>query len=126
MNKTEFEKITTIVKKYISELEDIAVACTNNNIITLDHLTIGQLSKLSSQARELQSKTDQFLKQDLYHVIGMGNLSAAQMATISKLVKETTEHRSLMKTLAALPELPKKVSTSSKYKSSLLQCTLKS
>jgi hypothetical protein len=124
MNKTDFNKITTVVKTYISELNNIAMICTKDNIITLEHLTVNQLTELSDKARDLQSKTDQFLKQDLYHVIGMGNLSGAQMAIVAKLVKDTTEHRSLMKTLATLPTLPKKVVCKSTYKSKTLNCTL--
>lgn len=126
MKTSEFNKIKGTVKGYIDELRAMHTACTNNNVVTLDHLTVGQVAELSERAKELQSKTDQFLKQDLYHVIGMGNLSASQMAITTKLVKDITEHRSLMKTLAALPVLPKKLSTSSEYKSKVLNVKLKS
>jgi hypothetical protein len=126
MKTVEFNKITGVVKSYIAELREMYTACNDNGIITVEHLTIGQATDLSERARDLQSKTDQFLKQDLYHVIGMGNLSASQMATTTKLVKDLTEHRTLMKTLAALPALPKKISTSSEYKSKSLGVKLKS
>ena len=126
MKTVEFNKITEVVKSYVTELREMHTTCNNNGVITVEHLTIGQAADLSERARDLQSKTDQFLKQDLYHVIGMGNLSASQMATTTKLVKDITEHRTLMKTLAALPTLPKKISTSSEYKSKSLGVKLKS
>jgi hypothetical protein len=126
MKTVEFNKITGVVKSYIAELREMYTVCNNNGIITVEHLTIGQATDLSERARDLQSKTDQFLKQDLYHVIGMGNLSASQMATTTKLVKDLTEHRTLMKTLATLPAFPKKISTSSEYKSKSLGVKLKS
>ena len=94
-------------------------------IITVEHLTIGQATDLSERARDLQSKTDQFLKQDLYHIIGMGNLSASQSAALNKLVKGITEHRTVIKTLAGIPTLPNKVSNISTYKATAFGLNLK-
>lgn len=72
--------------------------------------------KKITKARDLQSKTDSFLHNDLYHIIGMGNLSASQAAALNKLVKGITEHRTVIKTLAALPTLPNGVANTSSYK----------
>jgi hypothetical protein len=47
----------------------------------------------------------------------MGNLSASQAATLSKLVKGITAHRSVVKVAAGIPTLPSKIATTSKYKS---------
>jgi hypothetical protein len=46
----------------------------------------------------------------------MGNLSASQSASLNKLVRGITDHRTVVKTLAALPVLPNKVATTSTYK----------
>lgn len=117
MRTSEFKGIKTILNKYISQSTSIAEACVVNDEITFDHLTIGQVKDLTEKARELQSKTDMFLKDELYHIIGMGNLSASQTATLNKLVKDITMHRSVVKAVAGLPTLPTKISSVSKYKS---------
>ena len=116
MKSSEFKGIKTILTKYINQSAELTETCVVDDHITLDHLTIGQVKDLTVKARELQSKTDQFLKQDLYHIIGMGNLSASQVATLNKLVKGITEHRTVIKALAVLPTLPNTVSKTSTYK----------
>lgn len=117
MRTSEFKGIKTILNKYISQSTSIAELCVVNDEITFDHLTIGQVKDLTEKARDLQSKTDTFLKDELYHIIGMGNLSASQTATLTKLVKDITVHRSVVKAVAGLPTLPTKISSVSKYKS---------
>ena len=117
MRTSEFKGIKTILNKYISQSISIAELCVVNDEITFDHLTIGQVKDLTEKARDLQSKTDTFLKDELYHIIGMGNLSASQTATLNKLVKDITVHRSVIKAVAGLPTLPTKISSVSKYKS---------
>ena len=117
MRTSEFKGIKTILNKYISQSTSIAELCVVNDEITFDHLTIGQVKDLTEKARDLQSKTDTFLKDELYHIIGMGNLSASQAATLNKLVKDITVHRSVVKAVAGLPTLPTKISSVSKYKS---------
>lgn len=117
MRTSEFKGIKTILNKYISQSASIAELCIVNDEITFDHLTVGQVKDLTEKARDLQSKTDTFLKDELYHIIGMGNLSASQAATLNKLVKDITMHRSVVKAVAGLPTLPTKISSVSKYKS---------
>ena len=116
MKTTEFKGIKTILTKYIKQSAELAELCVVNDEITLDHLTIGQAKELNVKAKELLSKTDIFLTTELYHIIGMGNLSASQSATLNKLVKDITMHRSVVKTVAGLPTLPTKISAVSKYK----------
>lgn len=119
MKATEFETIKAVLTKYIEQSVEVVDVCTINGQIEFEHLTIGQANDLSDRARSLQSKTDQFLKQDLYHIIGMGNLSAVQSAVLNKLVREVTNHRSIIKAVATLPKLQTKMSkTGSTYKAS--------
>ena len=106
MKASEFKGIKTILTKYINQSAELTEACVVDNEITIDHLTIGQAKDLIVKARDLVSKTDSFLTAELYHIIGMGHLSASQSATLNKLVKGITEHRTVVKTLASLPELP--------------------
>lgn len=126
MKREDFEKIKAAVNNYIIKLSKLADTCTIDGVFILDHLTVKELTILVDQARELQGKTDQFLKQDLYHIIGMGNLSGSQTTTLTKLVKQLTEHRSVMKTVAAISPiaLPKKVTATTSYNSKVLNYTL--
>ena len=125
MKAAEFETIKMSLAKYIKQTMDIVDACTVNGKIEFAHLTICQLNDLSESARTLQSETDQFLKQDLYHIIGMGELSAVQSAALNKLVKDITSPRSIIKAVAALPKIPNKMSkTIATYKVSTVGLTL--
>jgi hypothetical protein len=117
MRTAEFKGIKTILNNYINQSTSIADLCVVDNKIIFDHLTVGQVKELTEKARDLQSKTDTFLKDELYHIIGMGNLSASQTATLNKLVKDITVHRSVVKAVAGLPTLPAKINSVSKYKS---------
>jgi hypothetical protein len=119
MKTTEFKGIKTILTKYIKQSAELAELCVVNDEITLDHLTIGQAKELNVKAKDLLSKTDLFLTAELYHIIGMGNLSASQTATLNKLVKDITMHRSVVKAVAGLPTLPAKISSVSDYKSKI-------
>ena len=126
MKTSDFKGIKTILNKYISQSASITDLCVVDNEINLDHLTVGQVKELTEKARDLQSKTDMFLKDELYHIIGMGNLSASQVATLNKLVKEITSHRSVVKLVASVPTLPTKITTTSKYKSKMFGFALNS
>lgn len=119
MKAIEFETIKTVLTNYIKQSTEVVDTCTVDGQIEFTHLTVGQINNLAESARILQSKTDQFLKQDLYHIIGMGNLSAVQSAVLNKLVREVTNHRSIVKAVAALPRVPSRMSkTISIYKAS--------
>lgn len=121
MKATEFETIKTVLTNYIKQSAEVVDTCTVNGQIEFTHLTVGQVNELTESARIIQSKTDQFLKQDLYHIIGMGNLSAVQSAVLNKLVREVTNHRSIVKAVATLPRVPSKISkTVSIYKASTI------
>lgn len=125
MKTTEFKGIKTILTKYISQSAEITKSLIVDDHITFDHLTIGQVKELITKARALQSKTDTFLKDELYHIIGMGNLSASQTAALNKLVRGITEHRTLVKALASFPPLPNKPSDTQTYKLSNFGLQLK-
>lgn len=126
MRANEFNAIKTVLNNFIGQSAEVSTNCVVDGKMDLDHLTMGQVKNLSTTARSLQSKTDQFLKQDLYHIIGMGNLSASQSATLNKLVKEVTGYRTIIKMVAALalPTLPSKVDKVSTYKATTVELQL--
>ena len=68
---------------------------------------------MCSSDLEEESVMDKFVQSDLYHLIGMGNLTAPQMIKLTYLTKDWLKYRSTIKTIAmnldkisALPGLP--------------------
>ena len=50
--------------------------------------------------RKVNGQMDKFIKDDLYHIIGMGNLNAAQLSHIVRLTKILLKYRSDIKFFA--------------------------
>lgn len=70
------------------------------NNISLSSINIDEIKKYIEDSKNLQSKIDQILHNELYHIIGMGNLSSNQLATFCKHIKrlgaaEDTNKRNL-------------------------------
>lgn len=90
-----------------------------DNVVSVDdleNLTIKEFNQLITDSRYLQSVMSTVLI-DQYHILGMGNLNAVQMAKFSSLLNQIMQYRSDVKRLATLS--PVKVSyipTVSEYK----------
>lgn len=76
-------------------------------------LTIAQGQELRNFCRKEEPMMTKLAQTDLYHIIGMGNLSPVQMMKFTYLVRDYLQYRSTVKTLAfhfdkisALPGLP--------------------
>ena len=93
----------------------------------LDHIhTTGDLENISlKEAADLQKfcKTEQFRMTEIamvdsYHIIGMGNLSAAQSTQFTKLLNKYLSYRSDLKAISNLSEISNlpKLPTISKFK----------
>ena len=113
MVKEDFETIKT-------KLEERIEGCRQRLDKITDKESIGNLSandlldlkKFCDEEVDIQTR---ILMVDLYHVIGMGNLSAIQLSTFSKLVKDYSSYRPDIKaiskwdaSLLQLPKVPKK------------------
>ena len=59
---------------------------------------------------------DKFVKSDLYHLIGMADLNAAQTAKIIKLTKTLLKYRSEIKFFACQNKIPIPQRKASSYK----------
>lgn len=117
MNKETFDKIQTT-------LEDRIAACQSylNNIETTDDLkklTIEDAQKLQRFCRQEEAYMTKLVQCDLYHIIGMGELTPPQMMKFIYHIKGYLHYRGTIKTLAmnldkisVLPGLP----TSAVYK----------
>ena len=119
MNKDTFETLKTTLEKRIAVCnEKLGFILTTED---LKNLTLGEAQALKSWAKTEQGKMDKIIGVDLYHIIGMGELSAVQTNLFLKLIKEYMSFRSDIKTIAMnltidnIPGLP----SESEYKLSL-------
>lgn len=115
MKTAEFNKITQSLKTMLGNFKILQNSCSVDGKVSLGHLTVDRLNYLRGLAMNLQSTSDRFLTADLYHLIGMGNLSASQAASLNKLVKELTSYRPLMKSLAGMPFIETQVKDTTSY-----------
>lgn len=119
MDKKDYELLIKNLNKVISDCEDINEKFSGPEAVL--KWTVKEYQDNYLKARELQSKTDMILKTDLYHIIGMGNLSASQTTTLLKKIKLLGQMRSKIKVLASIQDvvIPSAPSVS-EYKCSLL------
>lgn len=114
MKKEVFEIIKSNLK---SHLED----CKKHldHILTtedLSNITIKEFIELKSFAKKEEVDMTEICMVDLYHVIGMGDLTVTQMNVFLRLFKEYSSYRSDIKCLATmetvdkLPKLPSRSS----------------
>ena len=113
MEKTQFN---SIIENYTYVLAE----CTEfinlfNGDFDLDNLTIKAFKNLIDKARNIQKKTDKILGSELYHLIGMGNLTPTQTSKLCAIIKQISHARSYFKPIAGyilnkLPEVPDKSS----------------
>ena len=127
MNKETFDKIK-------ETLETKLVRCDIylHKIKTTDDLrklTIDQAQQLQRFCREEESLMTKFVQNDLYHLIGMGDLTPPQMMKLTYLTKDWLQYRGTIKALSMnfdkISQLPK-IPVASAYKLKLCDITLSS
>lgn len=127
MEKSLFKNILSIVNENIDECKKYLdkVKTTED----LKNLTINQLTELRNVCRKQQSRMDSVLKYEIYHLIGMGQLTIIQQTQFLSLIKKWTTYRGDIKTIASnlntidsLPTLP----TESTYDCRVLRVKLTS
>lgn len=111
MNKTTFDKIQARLEARISKCE--LTLCGIEATEDLKKLTIERAQHLQRFCREEEAVMTKFVQNDLYHLIGMGNLTAPQMTKLTYLTKNWLKYRSTIKTISMnfdkisqLPGLP--------------------
>ena len=112
MEKTMFNQIITTYTKIADECEEFVKI---GGDFDLESLTIKEFKELIAKARILQGKSDSILHNELYHLIGMGNLTATQTQKLCAVIKKIASARSYFKPVATyvlnkLPEVPDKSS----------------
>lgn len=92
MKHSEYQIIVDNISKQIEQCET-ALSKYNLNARDISKMTIKDLNESILSCRTALSEMDKFVKADLYHIIGMADLNAAQTSRIIKLTKELTSYR---------------------------------
>ena len=99
MRHSEYQIIVENISKQIEQCE-IILSKYNLNARDTSKMTIKDLNESILSCRTAVSEMDKFVKDDLYHIIGMADLNAAQTSHIIKLTKELLSHRGDIKFIA--------------------------
>lgn len=125
MQKELFEQV---IAKYQAVLEECeAFVKLFEDTTDLEELSIKDFKELITKAQKLQGKADGILHNELYHLIGMGNLTSVQTSKLCAVIKKIASTRSYFKPVAGyvLNKLPK-VPDKSDYKCGIAGIQLKS
>jgi hypothetical protein len=127
MDKVSFSKIMTSIDSHYVKCDYYLSKI--HTTLDLSKLTLAQAQELQKVCKSELSYMDKLCGSDLYHIIGMGNLTPPQMMQFTYAVRDYLEFRSLVKALAMnlekisiLPSIPVKA----KYKLSIADITLES
>lgn len=92
MKYLEYQIIVDNLSKQIEQCKTV-LSKYNLNTRDISKMTIKDLNESILSCRTAVSEMDKFVKDDLYHIIGMADLNAAQTSRIIKLTKELTSYR---------------------------------
>lgn len=111
MNKEIFDKIKSTLETRIQHCQAYLIGIETTD--DLKRLTIEQAQLLIRFCKEEESMMTRVVQTDLYHIIGMGDLTPPQMMQFTYLIKDWLQYRSTIKTIAfnfdkisQLPGLP--------------------
>lgn len=122
MNKDVFN---AMIKRIDDDIASCKELCVENKE-EFDNLTLKEIRRRVELARILQSKVDKIVTAELYHVIGMGDLTVSQQSIFIKKIKELTMVRQYLKPLAMyqLTDIPN-IPDETEYKCTALGVRLK-
>ena len=98
-NQAHFYYILGNIEGMTKECEKI-LSEYHTNGGSFSNMSIRSFNVMVNSCRGIQKRMDVFCTTDLYHIIGMANLNAAQMSQIIKATKKLLEYRSDVKVLA--------------------------
>lgn len=105
MKHSEYQSIIENISEQISQCES-ALFKYNLNLQDINKMTVEDINTTISLCRKMHQSMDKFVRDDLYHIIGMANLNAAQTSRIIKLTKELLKYRSDIKHFAGQSTIP--------------------
>ena len=98
MNKEIFEQIKQELETRISKCKEFLGTIETTD--DLKKLTIEQAQQLQRFSKEEESRMTKMVQCDLYHIIGMGDLTPPQMMKFTYLIRDYLQYRSTIKTIA--------------------------
>ena len=105
MKHSEYQSIIENISEQISQCES-ALFKYNLNLQDINKMTVEDINTTISLCRKMHQSMDKFVRDDLYHIIGMANLNAAQTSRIIKRTKELLKYRSDIKHFAGQSTIP--------------------
>lgn len=98
----------TIIKDITNQINqcESALAQYNSCSHDLSKMVVKEVNTTISSCRKVQGKMDKFVSKDLYHIVGMANLNAAQTSKIMKLTKILLKYRNDIKFFASQTPIP--------------------
>lgn len=127
MKKAEFESLIGKMDQVLMYSTDVIDKAGDTD--KFENLSVKEARDVIDKAKRVQSIQDQLLTADLYHIIGMGNLNAAQLSKFNKIIGKIGATRAYIKKVATtnlqcvIPGDPKK---ECKYECKILGITLTS
>ena len=105
MKNTDYLSIIKDITNQINQCE-LALAQYNSCSRNLGAMVVEEVNSTIFSCRKAQGKMDKFVSKDLYHIVGMANLNAAQTSKIMKLTKTLLKYRNDIKFFAAQNIIP--------------------
>jgi len=117
MNANDFQLLIRSVNGILKLCNTICPV----DISKVSTLSISDYNKVIIKARSALGVQDRLVNVELYHIIGMGNLTASQMAAFLKKVKDVLATRNAVKYFSELQPISVGVfNNKSEYATSLL------
>lgn len=100
MKESEFTKVSVKLSQLITEQSTLINEITSNSIIK--EWALKDIQDRVRRARRLHSWQDEFFKNELYHLLGMGNLTVSQTSQLLKSSRSLSKGRTIIKQLSTL------------------------
>ena len=117
MKNSEYQAIVSNISEQINNCES-ALAQYYSCSQDFSKMSIVNINETIYSCRKAQGDMDKMVMSDLYHIIGMANLNAAQTSKIIKLTKTLLQYRSDVKFFANQNTIAVPKRNDSKYKTS--------
>lgn len=106
------DQFNTIIKNITSLCKQVKINRDELNKFDMRNLSKEKLSSLIDSSTQLMSDIDSILKSEFYHLIGMADLSSAQVVSLCKNIKELGKAEDLNKRNLTILTNLKNISTS--------------
>lgn len=127
MEATVFSTMMANIGSITSKCQKIKEVALGGSQV-LKTMKVEDYNKIISSAQQLQSQMDKIMQNEVYHILGMGNLSVSQTSAFVSAIKKLSKYRTSVKLVATLTKLPtgkELVIGDSTYKSALAGTVLK-